>query len=172
MKQAFTSLLIAALLTTASHQTSAQAVDNKPETTVSQPNPAFAALEGAWVYEKIISAGQTVPKEKFPFEIHFKSPNQMIRKAITVGQVTGKDGVDLVVLDSSKQPSHMDMSQTVQGKTQKVLALYKLEADLLTICFSRGAGGKPSSERPTGFESDAATKSDILVLKRKVKASE
>ena len=111
-------------------------------------------------------------KRKFPFEIHFKSPNQMIRKAITVGQVTGNDGIDHVVLDSSKQPAHMDMSQTVQGTTEKVLAIYKLEADLLTICFSRGAGGKPSSERPTGFGFDAAKTSEILVLKRKVKASE
>ena len=72
----------------------AQAVDTKPDTADSQPNSAFAALEGVWSYEKIISAGQTVPKEKFPYEIHFKSPNQLIRKGITVGQVTGKDGTD------------------------------------------------------------------------------
>ena len=40
----------------------AQAVDNKPGTADSKPNTAFAALEGAWVYEKILSAGQTVPQ--------------------------------------------------------------------------------------------------------------
>ena len=78
----------------------------------------------------------------------------------------------MITLDNSKKPAHMDMTQTARGKTETVLAIYKIEGDLLTICFSRGARGQPSSERPTGFESDEATKSDLLVLKRKVKANE
>jgi uncharacterized protein (TIGR03067 family) len=131
-----------------------------------QPDPAFAALEGIWVYEKVISAGQTVPKATFPFAIGFEAPDRMLGKALTVDQMTG-NGVDRVVLDSSKLPCHMDMSQRVQGKPQKVLAIYKLDADLLTISFFRGADGNPSSERPTGFESNAATRSEVFVLKRK-----
>ena len=172
MKHVFTPLVVAALLATATQWTFAQAVDTKPDTAGSQPNSAFAALEGAWSYEKIISAGQTVPKEKFPYEIHFKSPNQLIRKGITVGEVTGKDGADVITLDNSKKPAHMDMTQTARGKTETVLAIYKIEGDLLTICFLRGARGQPSSERPTDFDSDETKKSDLLVLKRKAKANE
>ena len=172
MKHASTSLLIAVLLATATHSIFAQAVDTKPATTDSRPASAFAALEGAWVYEKLRSAGQDVPKEKFTHEFHFISPDQLIRKGITVGKVTGRDRSDQIALDSSKKPAHMDMTRTVRGKTETVYAIYKVEGDLLTICFLRGAGGQPSSERPTGFEPDKATKSDLLVLKRKGKPNE
>jgi hypothetical protein len=62
------------------------------------------------------------------------------------------------------------MTRTVRGKTETVYAIYKIEEDLLTICFLRGAGGQPSSERPTGFEPGMTTKSDLLILKRKGKS--
>ena len=122
------------------------AVDTKNGTADSQPDSAFAALEGAWVYEKLTSAGQAVPKEDFHHEVHFKSPNQLIRKGITVGKVTGRDRADVITLDSSKKPAHMDMTRTVRGKTETVLAIYKIEGDLLTICFLRGADRQPSTD--------------------------
>ena len=92
-------------------------------------------------------------------------------KGITVGQVTGNDLTDEIVLDGAKKPAHLDMTRLVRGEKQTVLAIYKIEGDVLTICFSRGADRKPSTERPTAFESDAKTKADLLVLKRKAKAS-
>src|SRR5688572_19234796 len=142
MTHGFRLLLVAVLLATA-HTTSAQAVGTKPAPADSRPASAFAALEGAWVYEKVTSAGQDVPKDKLTHELHFKSPDQLIRKGITVGKVTGRDGVDQITLDSSKKPAHMNMTRSVRGKTETVYAIYKIEGDFLTICFLRGIGGQP-----------------------------
>ena len=171
MKHTLTFLHIAAVLMLAAPQATAQAVAPQPAPATPEPEDAFAALQGEWVYEKIVSAGVAVPKESFPYEVHFNSPNQLIMKGITVGQVTGKDRVEDIVLDLSKTPARLDMTRQVRGQKQTVLAIYKIEGDVLTICFSRGADRKPSTERPTAFESDPKTKADVLVLKRKAKAS-
>ena len=171
MKHTLALLFITAVFVIATQQASAQDVAPKPATAARQSDIAFAALEGEWVYEKFISAGAAVPKESFPHEVHFKSPNQLIMKGITVGQVRGKDRTEVVILDDAKMPAHMDMTRLVRGDKQTAFAIYKIEGDILTICFSRGADRKPSTERPTAFESDPKTKADVLVLKRKAKAS-
>ncbi len=172
MSPAFTSLLFAAMLATAIDRTLAQADAAKPDTADYPPDSTFAELEGAWIPEKILSAGHTVPKEKFPFELCFKPPNRLIRKGITVGKVTGRDSEHEITLDGSKRPAIMNMTRTVRGEPQTVFAIYKIEGDVLTICFLRGTGGRPSSERPTVFGSDKVTKSDLLVLKRRAKAKQ
>jgi hypothetical protein len=105
MKHTLALLFITAVFIFATQQASAQDVAPKPATAAPQPDSAFAALEGEWVYEKIISAGAAVPKESFPHEVHFKSPNQMVMKGITVGQVTGNDLTDEIVLDGAKKPA-------------------------------------------------------------------
>lgn len=96
----------------------------------------------------------------------------MITKGITAGQTNGTDGSDDIVLDRSKTPGHLDSTRPLRGEKQTMVGIYKIEGDILTICFSRGADRTPSTERPKAFESDAKTKTDMLVLKRKPKAKE
>jgi uncharacterized protein (TIGR03067 family) len=169
MKHAFTSLLVAAMLVTATGRILAQSDAVKPDTGAAQPDRAFAELEGDWVHEKILTAGKTIPDEKFPYEYHFRAPDKLIRKGITVGSVTGRGGEDKITLDSSKKPAIMNITRSERGKTQTVLAIYKVEDDLLTLCVLRDADGRPSSARPKVFESNAETRSDLIVLKRKPK---
>jgi uncharacterized protein (TIGR03067 family) len=160
LKFALASLLAAAIVLTA-NRGFAQA-----------PNPTFAQLEGEWSAEKVISAGRTVPKEKFPYELHFRAPDRLIHHGITIGNVTGRGGEDKVTLDSTRKPAVMRMTREVKGRTRTVLAIFKIEENLLTLCFLRGADGQPSSELPKAFESTEETRADLMVLKRKPAAQQ
>jgi len=131
---------------------------------------ALARLEGIWVAETVTSSGKVVPDEKFPFEIHFEPPDQMIFKF--VGNAEGRHRVHTIRLDGSKDPATMDITRVVRGKPETVFAIYQIETDRLMICSLRSPDGQPSSERPTNFLSDGVTKADLLVLKRKAKTNE
>lgn len=122
------------------------------------------SMVGVWLAEKVLSAGQEVPKEKFPFELHF-TKGQLIYKF--VGEVRGKDRVHDISVDSSKTPATIDITRIVRDSKMTVRGIYKFEDGKLIICFLRGADRNPSADRPSTFESSSTVKSDLLILKRK-----
>lgn len=123
-----------------------------------------AALVGEWVAEKVLSSGEEVPAEKFPFELHF-TESQLIYKF--VGRIQGKDRVHDIQLDASQNPPTIDITRTVGDKKITVLAIFKLNDDQLSVCFTRTSDGNPSETRPTSFESTKDTGSDLMILRRK-----
>jgi uncharacterized protein (TIGR03067 family) len=127
---------------------------------------ASESLLGVWIAEKVLSAGQEVPEEKFPFELHL-TESQLTYKF--VGGTKGKDRVHDISLDSSKTPAAIDITRTVGAKKMTVRGIYKYEDGRLFICFLRAANENPSEDRPSTFESTSEIKSDLLILKRKPK---
>lgn len=125
------------------------------------------SLVGDWVADKVLSAGQEVPKEKFPFVLQF-TESQLIYKF--VGKIQGKDRVHDIRLDSSQDPPAIDMTRTVGDKKITVLGILKHENNQLFLCFTRAADGNPSDTRPSSFESTKDTKNDLMILKRKSKS--
>ncbi len=129
------------------------------------PKPISSeSMVGVWVAEKVLSSGREVPKEKFPFELHF-TKSQLTFKF--VGDSKGKDRVHDISMDVSKNPTTIDMTRTVRDKKMTVYGIYKFEDGKLLICSLRGADGNPSSDRPSTFESSSDVKSELLILKRK-----
>ena len=122
------------------------------------------SMIGVWVAEKALSAGREVPKDKFPFELHF-TKTQLTFKF--VGDSKGKDRVHDISLDASKNPATIDITRTVRDKKMTVYGIYKLEDGRLLICSLRGADGNPSGDRPSTFESSSDVKSELMILKRK-----
>jgi uncharacterized protein (TIGR03067 family) len=128
------------------------------------PKPNSESMVGVWVAEKVLSGGKEVPKEKFPFELHF-TKSQLTYKF--VGDTKGKDRVHDISLDASQNPATIDITRTVRDKKMAVLGIYKFEDGRLFICSLRGADGNPSGDRPATFESNSDVNSDLMILKRK-----
>ncbi len=130
------------------------------------PRAAKSELNGVWVAEKVTSAGNVVPSEKFPFEVVIEDDKLIFK---FVGSVAGKDRIHQIVVDNTKDPYTIDMTREVRGKKETVRGIYKIEDGRLLICSLRDGKGQPSSERPKTFESSSSVKSDLLILKPKLK---
>lgn len=128
-----------------------------------EPNP-MSKLEGVWIAEKVTSSGEVVPKEKFPFELHFEKDKLIFR---FVAPSLGKDRVHEIVVDETKTPATIDITREIRGKKETVYGIYKFEGDRLLICSLRDSNRQPSDERPTTFDSSNEVRSDLLVLARK-----
>lgn len=120
---------------------------------------ALDELKGVWVREQVLHAGQEVPPDKFPYQLHFDGNKLIFR---FVGEVKGKDRIHDIQVDATKTPAEMSIVRQLDDRKLTVPAIYKIEDGRLMICFFRD-----SNERPTQFESTAEIKSDLLVLKRK-----
>lgn len=143
MKRPFLSLILVALLLVAA--------DPSPDPE-SQEQADQRQMIGTWSIARFIAKDKPGDKdtEKVPF-------------VITKDTLTVKDTHDEVVtytLRASTKPRQIDLvPRRLDGKTdKKVLGIYKIEGDELTLSFRKD--GQP---RPTKFEEpDAAT----IVLKR------
>ena len=62
-----------------------------------EPNPK-SPLVGVWIAENVTTAGEVVPKEKFPFELHFENDKLIYR---FVAPSSGKDRFHEIVFDES-----------------------------------------------------------------------
>ncbi|MFN0052336.1 MAG: TIGR03067 domain-containing protein [Planctomycetales bacterium] len=121
-------------------------------------------LQGVWVADKVTTAGEVVPKEKFPFELHFEKDSLIFR---FVAPSSGKDRVHEIVVDESKTPATIDITREIRGKKVTVYGIYKFEDERLWICSLRDSNRQPSEKRPTTFDSSDEVRSDLLVLTRK-----
>lgn len=128
------------------------------------PENTSENLAGVWVAEKVTSGGQDVPKDKFPFELHFTDQTLVFR---FVGPAKGPDRIHDVTLDNTKSPATIDIVRRGDNKTPTVHGIYRLDGDRLLICSLRDENRQPSKERPSKFESSSDIRSDLLVLKRK-----
>ena len=132
-----------------------------------EPRDAKNKLQGVWVAERVTSSGNTVPAEKFPFELHFER-SQLVFK-FTGPVAGGKDLIHEIVVDDTKDPATIDIAREIRGKKETVHGIYKLDDGRLWICSLRDANGQPSSDRPSNFESSPTVKSDLLILTPKPK---
>ncbi|HUR52835.1 MAG TPA: TIGR03067 domain-containing protein [Gemmataceae bacterium] len=94
-------------------------------------------------------------------------PLKVLKFEITEGgKYTASHGEEIdagtFTLDPTKTPKTMDVKPTggpLKGKLVK--AIYKLDGDILTICYDHNAG-----DRPTAFESKPDTTTLLVAYKR------
>jgi uncharacterized protein (TIGR03067 family) len=114
-------------------------------------------MQGSWKVTSLLDSGKEMPAaevEKMRMEI---AGNKM---SIYVG--TEKVSNVTFTIDAAKKPGHIDLRSDREKGT--VHGIYQIDGDTLKMCT-----GQPEQERPTEFASKAATKTDLLVLKREKK---
>jgi len=115
------------------------------------PKEALEKIQGTWKPEKLEFGGEPAPKEVMDKLVLTIKGNQI------VGSDDANDPATLE-LDPSKTPGHVTLTEK-NGKKQ--LGIYKLDGDVLTLCFAEGG-----VERPAEFKSPKETKIALIVLKR------
>jgi uncharacterized protein (TIGR03067 family) len=108
--------------------------------------------EGAWSVLSWTESGRKVPDDySRAIEVTFRGQK-------VIFSLFGKSRQGTFKADGTKNPGPIDL--WLDGRERPRQALYRLERDRLTLCFSR------YGERPTRFESKPGTDIILIVLKR------
>jgi len=116
-----------------------------------------ASIVGEWAGEKAVAGGQEKPVPEGGITFTFAAD----------GKLTVKEGprekpdTGSYKLDPKKDPSEIDIIPPLEKKDPPIAGIYKLDGDTLTLCFSKGKGG-----RPTKFESPEGSDTIVMTLKR------
>jgi uncharacterized protein (TIGR03067 family) len=117
------------------------------------PQPP-ATPEGEWKLVEVIHGGMPADPEYIGAAVTIKDGNFSVASARRTEAFT-------FTFDAKAAPAKIDLVSGEKGIGSVVPAIYKLDADKLTICFVFGGG-----ERPTKFESPANSKNALLVMER------
>ena len=111
------------------------------------------SLVGEWVGESGVHGGK--PDNPPPgTTITFTRDGKLL---LTEGK-GGRTEEGTYKADPKKTPAELDLNPP--GKAEAILAIYRIEGDTLTLCFSHGG------ERPTEFASPAGSRVMLVTCKR------
>jgi uncharacterized protein (TIGR03067 family) len=115
--------------------------------------PAPPALVGHWECTSLTVNGKAGPPDKCVWE--FAPHGKLYRRYGDPPPVEHR-----YTTDPAKAPAHLDF--TDRGGEDTIEAIYKVEGDTLTLCFSNLTG----DDRPSRFESPAKSKLRLLTFRR------
>jgi uncharacterized protein (TIGR03067 family) len=136
--------------------------------TVAAPAPKAEAKKdpaspvGTWVGVKALAGGKELPVP--PEGIEFTMTADGVLHVNEGGRKKADTGT--YKIDPKKDPAEIDLIPPPTEKEGTILGIYKVEGDMLTLCFGRGKGG--AGERPKKFESPEGAEVMLMTLKRKV----
>ena len=119
------------------------------------PPKKEVSIVGEWVAEKGTVGGDDRPTPAGSVVFEFTADGKVVIRE-------GKKQPDPAEykVNPKKEPAEIDVSPPADQKQPTMKGIYKLDADTLTICISRGG------VRPTKFESPKGSDLMLLVLKR------
>jgi uncharacterized protein (TIGR03067 family) len=113
-------------------------------------------LLGEWTGEKAETGGMPLPVPVGGMTMEFKPDGKVVMT--DAGKPPEEAGY---TADPKKDPHEIDLTQPMAGgKVMKMLGIYKVDGDTLTLCL--GVVG----ERPTKFESAAGQATLLMTFKR------
>ncbi len=126
--------------------------------TTCQAGEGPKSFEGTWVVQALTFDGEMFPDKEFAnVKLVLKENTFKAYKGpAVISQGTFK-------VDPKKKPKTLDVFGESEGKKYKLLAIYKMEDDTLTVC-SAEPGAKM---RPEDFTSPKGSKRELTVYKRK-----
>jgi uncharacterized protein (TIGR03067 family) len=119
--------------------------------------------EGVWTVESISYLGEKQPADKLKGEALTVKDGKY--EATKLVKLMGFSKSGTLVLDPTKKPAtltrRVDVKDPGVGFAEMYNAIYRLDDDKLTVCFSIGIDG---AQRPTNFE--VTDKVTVMVFRR------
>jgi len=116
------------------------------------------SIVGEWVGEKAVAGGKEQPVPDGGITFIFTADGKLTVKE---GK-RDKNDTGTYKADSKKEPAEIDIIPPEDKKEPTVLGIYKVDGDMLMLCFGRGKAGS----RPTTFESPEGAQTIVITLKR------
>lgn len=115
-------------------------------------------LDGEWLVKSITIDGKKIDAKLFADAKIVVEGNRF-----TFWNNNKKTGMGTFTLDKDKKPAEMDIiTQDGKGDKTKVLAIYQIKGDRLTVC-----GAPPGKQRPQQFQSKANSGMELVEYQRK-----
>jgi uncharacterized protein (TIGR03067 family) len=117
-----------------------------------------ARHQGAWAVTSFVREGKASPKELVASIVRVVEGDHVVWK---------RDGKSFagtaVALDPSKDPATIDViPDGGPSRGERVLGIYKLDGDTLTICMA-----DPGRDRPRAFEAPEGSKQTLMTFRRR-----
>jgi uncharacterized protein (TIGR03067 family) len=117
----------------------------------------LSKIQGEWVVQQAQRNGKDAPeKARESIKIKIDGSKITISDAQSVRDETAE-----ITLDPSKSPATIDLKPSRPGGEELVPGIYKLDGEMLTLCWTKQGGG-----RPTEFSTKAGDDHVLFVLKR------
>jgi uncharacterized protein (TIGR03067 family) len=116
------------------------------------PKKEMPTIVGQWSMETAKAAGMEIPFPK-EYTIDFGTDGRAVAKKAA----NAEPDPATYTVDTKKSPNEIDLKES---RDRTMLGIYKIEGDMLTICFAAMGG------RPDKFESPAGSMNIVMILKR------
>jgi len=114
-------------------------------------------IVGEWVAEKMVAGGMELPLQQGgAFTFLFAPDGKLIVKEGT----KEKPEEASYTVDPKKTPAEIDLVPPAQEKVGTMAGIFKIDGDVLTLCFTM------MGERPKSFESPVGAMTMLMTLKR------
>jgi uncharacterized protein (TIGR03067 family) len=117
-------------------------------------------LQGQWIVQQAQRDGKDAPaeeREKMLIKIEGK-------KLVIDEPETAREQIAEITLDPSKSPSAIDLKIPRLNKGEVLQGIYKLDGDVLSLCWTRSGGARPSE-----FATKPGSDQVLFILKRPAK---
>ena len=121
------------------------------------PPAKDSPIVGEWVGEKAVAGGKERPVPEGGIKFTFAADGKL---TVSEGKKEKAD-TGTYKTDAKKTPAEIDIIPPADKNEPNVEGIYKVDGDMLTLCFSRGKGN-----RPTKFESPDGSETIVITLKR------
>jgi uncharacterized protein (TIGR03067 family) len=129
-------------------------VTTSSQTALARQKDDRALLDGKWTAVSFIERERSFDRDEAILLISFHIQGEKVTVSFFDKKQTGT-----IKIDPSKDPGQFELR--FEGDTRIALGIYKLEKDLLTLCFTGSKKG-----RPVTFEAGKGSGSILIVLQR------
>jgi len=137
----------------------ATAVPDRPDLSPTDHRPLQEKIRGEWQMVNSVINAQPQDPNSHRATVYTFTANQLVTRTMKQPEPTTFG----IVIDETHKPAHIDFVAGSGGSKTAYPGIFKIDGDVLTLCFTRAVVG----QRPTEFASPADTQQMIALFQFK-----